>query len=153
MVEQFFAESPWAASKFPGETLLRFAHQGVHASWVCFAQVHESVRRVVVYSVPYGESPVERRAEVAEFLTRANYGLHVGNFEMDVDDGEIRFKTSVDLEGSELSQEMLRRLVQINLSLVDRYLVGIQLVLAGSTPLEAVEIAEGRGDAGDGLGK
>lgn len=31
----------------------------------------------------------------AEFLTRANYGLVFGNFEMDMHDGEIRYKTFV----------------------------------------------------------
>lgn len=30
----------------------------------------------------------------AEFLTRANYGLVFGNFEMDMHDGEIRYKPS-----------------------------------------------------------
>jgi len=35
---------------------------------------------------------------VNEFLTRANYGLNIGNFEMDFQDGEIRFKTAIDVE-------------------------------------------------------
>ena len=36
----------------------------------------------------------DKRAAVAEYLTRANYGLHVGNFEMDMTDGEVRYKTT-----------------------------------------------------------
>lgn len=32
------------------------------------------------------------RASVAEYLTRANYGLKSGNFEMDYSDGEIHYK-------------------------------------------------------------
>lgn len=35
----------------------------------------------------------------AEFLTRANYGLVFGNFEMDMHDGEIRYKTFVPCGG------------------------------------------------------
>ncbi len=30
-----------------------------------------------------------------EFITRANYGLPSGNFEMNYDTGEVRFRTSV----------------------------------------------------------
>jgi hypothetical protein len=30
------------------------------------------------------------RAPPAEFITRANYGLIIGNFELDFEDGEIR---------------------------------------------------------------
>ncbi len=36
------------------------------------------------------------RMAVAEYLTRANYGLKVGNFELDMNDGEIRYKVTVD---------------------------------------------------------
>ena len=36
------------------------------------------------------------RSAVAEFLTRANYGLNWGNFELDMNDGEIRYKVMVD---------------------------------------------------------
>ena len=34
----------------------------------------------------------ERRAAVCEFITRANFGLKYGNFEMDFNDGELRYK-------------------------------------------------------------
>ena len=46
--------------------------------------------------------PEEMRVPMAEFLTRANYGLRIGNFEMDFEDGEVRYKSSVDFEGIEL---------------------------------------------------
>jgi hypothetical protein len=35
-------------------------------------------------------APVQRRAAVAELLTRLNYGLIHGSFQMDMEDGEIR---------------------------------------------------------------
>lgn len=36
-----------------------------------------------------------QRAAVAEYITRANYNLNVGNFEMDFSDGELRYKTTL----------------------------------------------------------
>ena len=36
-------------------------------------------------------------AQVCEYLTRANYGLTVGNFELDHRDGEIRYKVSINV--------------------------------------------------------
>ena len=36
--------------------------------------------------------PEEYRAAVCEFITRANYDLKYGNFEMDFNDGELRYK-------------------------------------------------------------
>jgi len=44
-----------------------------------------------------------------KFLTRANYGMMIGNFEMDFTDGEIRYKTSIDVEGDKLSSALIKR--------------------------------------------
>ncbi len=44
-----------------------------------------------------GVAPINADASeynmVVEYLTRANYGLKVGNFEFDYDDGEVRFQS------------------------------------------------------------
>jgi hypothetical protein len=42
----------------------------------------------------------DRRAQVAEFFTRVNFGLPIGNFELNFDTGESRFKSSLDFEGT-----------------------------------------------------
>jgi len=50
-----------------------------------------------------GRVPATRRREAMEFITRANYGLLVGNFEFDLDDGEVRFKAAGDYEDGDMS--------------------------------------------------
>src|SRR5437868_9878284 len=45
--------------------------------------------------------PPARRDEVARFLTRSNWELLIGSFEMDYDDGSVRFRTGVDFTHSE----------------------------------------------------
>lgn len=52
--------------------------------------------------------PEDRRLALAEFLTRANYGLFIGNFEMDWQDGEVRYKTSIDVAGDRLSTALVQ---------------------------------------------
>ncbi len=37
------------------------------------------------------------RTTTAEFICRANYGLPIGNFEMDFADGELRFKVGIPM--------------------------------------------------------
>ena len=74
-------------------------------------------------------APGERMAAVAEFITRANYGLIIGNFELDFSDGEIRYKTSLDVEGDRLSQALIKQLVYTNVLTMDQYLPGILAVL------------------------
>ncbi len=87
---------------------------------------------------------MERRAALAEFVTRANFGLVVGNFEMDMDDGEVRYKTSIDVEGDRLSTALLHQLVRVNLEMMDKYLPGLYAVAnEGLDALAAIVAVEG----------
>lgn len=86
----------------------------------------------------------DKRAEVAEYLTRANYGLHVGNFEMDMEDGEVRYKTTgVTDEKTAPSLDVIRRLTYIGFSMFDRYIPSLLSIVYGEkTALEAIVEAE-----------
>src|SRR5262245_30076481 len=56
------------------------------------AQLISSEHRFVFY-IDFKEKalPAARR-DVAEFIARANYGIIIGNFEIDFEDGTVRFK-------------------------------------------------------------
>jgi hypothetical protein len=79
---------------------------------------------------------------IAEFLTRANYGMTIGNFELDYTDGEIRYKTSIDVTNDQLSPALIQTLVYINVAMMDEYLPGIQAVIDGATPIAAIQAIE-----------
>lgn len=83
------------------------------------------------------------RRDMAEFLTRANYSLTLGNFEMDFNDGEIRYKTSHYCGNTLPTTEQIERNFYVNVLMVDRYGDGIAKVLFGvGTPKEAIEECE-----------
>jgi hypothetical protein len=44
----------------------------------------------------------------------ANYDMIIGNFELDLRDGEVRYKTSIDFEGDRLSFAYINNLVYTN---------------------------------------
>jgi hypothetical protein len=60
--------------------------------------------------------PEAKRQAMAEFLTRAKYGLCMGNFEMDFGDGEVRYKASLDIADGELTAKMIEVLHMVSLS-------------------------------------
>ncbi|HEX9018927.1 MAG TPA: YbjN domain-containing protein, partial [Anaerolineaceae bacterium] len=79
--------------------------------------------------------------------TRANYGMIIGNFELDYQDGEIRYKTSVDVEDVALAESLVQNLVYANVLTMDKYLPGLMRVLyAGIEPIAAIEEVEGEGE-------
>lgn len=83
------------------------------------------------------------RPAVAETITRANFGLKVGNFEMDFDDGELRYQIAHLLAGDSLDGETVRRLIGTTMAMMDRYLPAILAVIYGNElPADAVRFAE-----------
>jgi len=141
---RFFEEEDWPCEPVDGGSVLRCDFEGDSAEFTCFAQEHEQQQQFVFYSVVPVETPESMRAVVAEFITRANYGLVIGNFEMDFSDGEVRFKTSLDAEDIEFNAAMVKNLVYANVVTTDRYLPGLMRVLYGGVdPEEAIREIEG----------
>jgi hypothetical protein len=68
--------------------------------------------------------------------------MEIGNFELDFDSGEIRFKTSLDVTGDRITPDLIKQLVYINVLTIDRYLPSIQAVLDGATPVDAIRAIE-----------
>jgi hypothetical protein len=135
----FFSEEDWEFTKLQGELTLRLACKGKNGEWNCFAMVNEEKQRFLFYSVcPFGIPPLNRIA-IAEFLTRANYGMEIGNFELGFDSGEIRFKTSLDVTGDRLTTAPIKPLVYTNVLTIDRYLPGIQAILDGTSTIDAIQ--------------
>ncbi|HAR76416.1 MAG TPA: hypothetical protein DCR60_09455, partial [Psychrobacter sp.] len=45
-------------------------------------------------------------------MTQINYDMVIGNLEMDVNDGEIRYKNAIDIEAVGLDDDILEHLLQ-----------------------------------------
>lgn len=117
--------------------------------WGCLAVAEEHAEQVMFYSVMLETTPPEHRPEVMRFVTLANYGMQVGNFELDLEDGEVRFKTSIDVEGVDLHEGLLRNLVELNLMMMGLYFDGLLAVMRGSMTADQA-IAEIEDDGADG---
>lgn len=142
---KFFQDDEWKFRQLEDRPILQMGFSGRNGSWMCYAQAKNEQQRFIFYSVLEAKASPEKHPAIAEFLTRANYGLVLGNFEMDYSDGEIRYKTSVDVEGGDLTHEMIKTLVYTNVLMMDKYLPGIMSVLYANIPPEqAVASVEGR---------
>jgi len=128
---KFFQKEDWQFQQIPGESTLRLAFQGKNGRWDCYAKVREQQQQFAFYSICPNNAPENKRLAVAEFITRANYGMVIGNFELDFTDGEIRYKSSIDVEGDRLSFALIKRLVYANVTMMDEYLPGIMAIIYG----------------------
>ncbi len=106
--------------------------------------------RANCYASAPANIPEKSRANIAEAIARANYGLRAGNFEMDFDDGEIRYKTEivqVELE-SEQFEERAREFIYRGVNIMDKYGDAfIKISLGFQSPKDAIaEVEDSKSD-------
>lgn len=135
----FFQADNWPFVQLPGQPALQIPFQGENGKWSCYARTRSEQNQFVFYSICPVNVPENKRLAVAEFITRANSGMIIGNFELDFTDGEISYKTSIDVEGDRLSFALIQRVVYANVTMMDEYLPGIMSVIYGNvSPEEAI---------------
>ena len=86
----------------------------------------------------------DHRLAMAEFLARANWGMLNGNFELNMLDGEIRYKTYLQMQGDVPPAKTVDRYLSLSYLMLEKYGNGLLSVMFGvSTPEEAIKAAEG----------
>ena len=98
---------------------------------------------VTCYHTAPIKAPLEQRTAISEFITRANYGLTNGNFEMDFSDGELRYKTTISqhdlLRNDAAAFRSMRVLMMLGPSMWQRYGDNLAALLFGYTDNKSVE--------------
>lgn len=86
-------------------------------------------------------APAQHLAKVAEFITRVNYELSLGCFEMDYADGTLGFRIGIDVDGASLTSALVRNLIEPSLAAADHFYPALAAVaLCGAVPLEALQM-------------
>jgi hypothetical protein len=129
---EFFTEENWYFVKLEGTSML-IPIEGINGKWDCYAAANEEQQQMVFYSLCPINTPAPKRQALAEFLTGINYGQIIGNFELDLKDGEIRYKTSIDVEGSTLTLPQIKNLLYINIRMMDTHLPEILSMINNSS--------------------
>lgn len=138
---QFLEADGWFPQRLPDKLIYRCLYSGKNGEYRCYANIRVEFEQFLFYVVANVRAPENTRPAVAEFLTRANFGLRIGNFELDYSDGEIRYKTSLDFEGEALTPNFIRNALYPAVQNMDRYFAGLLHVMYGGR-LPAEVIAE-----------
>ena len=126
----FFRENDFPVVEVNPGQVLQTLFNGDSQQFNGYLQVPAGQSQAIFYSL-YPTHASGDLAAINEFLTRANYGLVIGNFELDFDDGSIRYKTSLDGTGRDVTVRDIRNMVEANLYTMNRYATGISAVLDG----------------------
>ncbi len=121
----FFTRENWQFTQVEEDSVLYMDFPGKNGIFTCYAKARETQQQLIFYSHCPIIVPESKLLSIAEFITRANYNMVIGNFELDFNEGEIRYKTSIDIEDMQLSYNCIKNLIYTNVNIIDKYLPGI----------------------------
>lgn len=116
-------------------------------------KIKEICYSIYVYSeffTTYATSPIgadeddeAMMSKMSEFINRANFGLKRGNFEFDLENGEIRFKYFNDCKGIVPTAEMIGNSIYCIAAVFEQYSEGIvNIIFTDMNAKDAVELCE-----------
>lgn len=139
----FFKQKEWDYTHIKDKTIAILGISGENGKFQCVADIDEDEKKIIFLSVCSTNAPENKKIAIAELITRLNFGKFLGNFEMDYEDGEIRYKTSAYWGSVELDIEMIEMLIMTNIITMDTCLPGIMKVIYGDlTPLDAYNLVK-----------
>jgi hypothetical protein len=139
----FFKHKEWEFTQIKGSTIAILGISGKNGKFQCVADVREEEKKLVFLSICGANAPENKKIEICELLTRLNFGKFLGNFEMDYEDGEIRYKTSIYWGNLLLDNDILDNLVMTNVITMDTSLPSIlKVIYSDMTPSDAYNLVD-----------
>lgn len=118
----FLEAEGWHHQAFPSLPLIRCSFEGESGQWHCFIRPHKADNQLILYAHFPVEVPDDRRQNAALLLTRINCGLRLGAFELDMNIGQIRFRTGLSFADTTPDHALIRQLFHINHQGMDTHL-------------------------------
>ena len=109
-----------------------------------FVDIRLEDNQVIIQTIFPNNIPLHHRDRIANFITRANYGLIIGNFEMDYKDGELKYKSAYLYDDTYPNPEIIfMRNLFTSFNMVDKYVPGVMsVVYANISPENAINQIE-----------
>lgn len=117
---------------------------GDAAVYTCRLRVtHEDDVLQIDLALPVLARQPKVREQVLELVARANRGLPIGRFDLDLSDGQVTFHIGHAFGSSGLQDEDVGRLFSTGMATVDRYFPALmRLIYGGHTAEDAVFLSE-----------
>jgi len=139
-VVEHFKRNEWNFQISPDRPLIHASFRGKNGSFRCIAVVDDSDDLFQVLGFLPLVVPDHKRAIAAELCTRLSYGMKIGRFELDHEDGELRFHTCSAYASGGLTDEVVRRVLGVNLVMVDHHFPAfIKVIYGTASPAEAAD--------------
>lgn len=139
-LQDYLDSKKFKYSPYPDDHQVTLNMSGKNACFRFTARIsHEGEYLQICANLPFFVRDEKQRLSVAELITRANYCMPLGKFEMDMKDGEVRFHITHVIGELGLSSALIEKHFMTAYYTADRYFPAfMQHLHAGYTPEDAV---------------
>lgn len=131
---------PVAPDTFDGLPCIRTRFIGSEQAWDCRVRPYDPFGQLAFESILPLAVAADLREAFSQLIIRTNWLLLTGAFQLDVDTGEVVFRTMLFLpDGAELTDALCRGMAYSNVLTVDRCLAQFMAAGAGGDALEAFQ--------------
>jgi hypothetical protein len=129
---EYLKKKKWSYGLGKEDGVIIFNLSGQNGTFPCIADIQASKTRFIFVTICPSNCPNHKKAIIAELLTRLNFFIYYGTFEMNYDNGEIRFKTSIPLDHLTLTEDIIDDVIMSNISIMDECSPAILRLIYGS---------------------
>ena len=130
----------------------RYQANAESGNYSVFIDMDTEKQWICLYQYSKQAIPPNRRSEIAELFTRINANCKQGSLDLLMDEGRFRFRYGLDIEDSELSVAMLKKMDQLACTTLDDYAPAIAAVAyAGKTASSALASLLGQSKSPESL--
>ncbi|GAB2644874.1 YbjN domain-containing protein [Psychrobacter pocilloporae] len=118
-LKQYFNDKQWHYTHYLPKTgdsqqshhlSLRMRHKKIDCGYLF--RVQEKNKLLAIYGILPFLIPESHQSAALLLITQINYDMLIGNLEMDVNDGEIRYKNAIDVEAVGIDTEIIEHSLQ-----------------------------------------
>ncbi|PSJ71769.1 hypothetical protein C7N43_37640 [Sphingobacteriales bacterium UPWRP_1] len=144
-IKQYLNSRGWnyQLSQQQGHQIFKLQLHGENGAISCVIDVQEET--VILFTIFPVNAPQEKRHAMAELITRINFKLLLGHFELDFEDGEVRFNLSWHFDDTvPVSDAVIEHNIMACAIISDKFIPAIMRInFSNITPVMALEEVEG----------
>ena len=142
-IRDYYDSRNWRYDYDPVANVIRMRiHSCCVDSYQVLTFIRDDERFTTLTAFPI-KIPEGKRRQAAEFIARANYGMILGCFEMNPEDGQLQFKDTCLCGDTLMDPKIIERHIDVGFRMCDRYGPALlEMLYGGLSPREAVEKAE-----------
>jgi hypothetical protein len=120
-IENFFNNNKIQFNKLESGKTYNFEVKVPEGNWVCRLVLRERTG-ISIYSILPIIVDANKLSELAFYLMKLNNEIVIGNFELNNETNEIKFKTYIDAELNSINERLIERNVLINNATMQKYI-------------------------------